>query len=178
MQAESASLATVTIRIGCEADLPALEWDGEYRHFRQVYRRAMDEARRGQRALLVAEVEGLVVGQLFVQFRGTDTSGERGGRYGYLHAFRVRPPYRNRGIGTRLVAQAETILRRRGCGKALLAVALANQPALALYQRLGYAVTGRDRGEWAYLDHQGRVCHVHEPSYVLEKPLTPATRLQ
>ena len=178
MQAESASPAAVTIRIGCEADLPALEWDGEYRHFRQVYRRAMEDARRGQRALLVAEVEGLVVGQLFVQFRGTDISGERRTRYGYLHAFRVRPPYRNRGIGTRLVVEAESILRQRGCSKALIAVALGNPPALALYQRLGYTVTGREPGEWSYLDHQGRVRHVHEPSYVLEKPLTPATPLQ
>jgi ribosomal protein S18 acetylase RimI-like enzyme len=178
LEAESADLATVTIRMGCEADLPALEWGGEYRHFRQVYRRAMDEAQRGQRALLVAEFEGLVVGQLFVQFRGTDISGERRGRYGYLHAFRVRPPFRNRGIGTRLVTQAETILRQHGCGKALIAVALGNQPALALYQRLGYAVTGRDRGEWSYVDHQGRVCHVSEPSFVLEKTLPPVTLQQ
>lgn len=178
MQADSVELATVTIRRGREADLPGLEWDGEYRHYRQVYRRAMEEAQRGLRVLLVAEVDGAVVGQLFVQFRGTDISGESCGRYGYLHAFRVRPPYRNRGIGTRLVAEAESILRQRGCSKALLAVALGNQPALALYQRLGYRVTGRDRGEWSYLDDQGRVRHVREPSYVLEKPLTPHAHRQ
>ena len=178
MQAESEILSTVTIRKGCEADLPALEWEGEYRHFRQVYRRAMEEALRGLRAILVAEAEGRLVGQLFIQFRGSDISRGSRGRYGYLHAFRVRPPYRNRGIGTRLVGEAESILFERGCAKALIAVALENQPALALYQRLGYTVTGRDRGEWSYVDHQGRVCHVREPSYVLEKPLTSDRPLQ
>ena len=174
MLAEPESLSTVTIRQGCQADLPALEWEGEFCHFRQVYRRAMDETLRGLRAILVAEAEGRLVGQLFIQFRGTDISGGPRGRYGYLHAFRVRPAYRNRGIGTRLVTEAESILCKRGCTKALIAVALENQPALSLYQRLGYAVTGRDRGEWSYVDHQGRVCHVHEPSYVLEKSLTSA----
>jgi ribosomal protein S18 acetylase RimI-like enzyme len=178
VQAESEILSTVTIRKGCEADLPALEWEGEYCHFRQVYRRAMEEALRGLRAILVAEAEGRLVGQLFIQFRGSDISRGSRGRYGYLHAFRVRPSYRNLGIGTRLVAEAESILRARGCTRAMIAVARANPSALALYQRLGYAVTGDDPGKWSYLDHQGRVCHVHEPSYVLEKPLPPAPPLQ
>jgi len=178
VQAESEILSTVTIRRGSQADLPALEWEGEYCHFRQVYRRAMEEAQRGLRAILVAEAEGRLIGQLFIQFRGTDISGGSRGRYGYLHAFRVRPAYRNRGIGTRLVTEAESILCERGCAKAILAVALENQAALALYQRLGYSVKGRDRGEWSYIDHTGRVCHVHEPSYVLEKPLASAYLLQ
>ncbi|MCJ7512256.1 MAG: GNAT family N-acetyltransferase [Anaerolineales bacterium] len=178
MQADSIELTSLTIRTGSEPDLPALEWDGEYRHFRRVYRRAMEEARRGARVLLLAEVEDMVVGQLFVQFRGTDLSGEQRGRFGYLHAFRVRPPYRNRGIGTRLVSEAEAVLQQRGYWRALIAVAIGNKPALALYQRLGYAITGRDRGEWSYSDHLGKVCHVHEPSYVLEKPLPAAASVQ
>lgn len=178
MQADSVTCTAVTIRTGCEADLPALEWEGQYLHFRQVYRRAMEEALRGLRVVLVAEVEGQVVGQLFIQFRKTELAGTTRGRYGYLHAFRVRPSYRNLGIGTRLVAEAESILRARGCTRAMIAVARANPSALALYQRLGYAVTGDDPGKWSYLDHQGRVCHVHEPSYVLEKPLPPAPPLQ
>jgi ribosomal protein S18 acetylase RimI-like enzyme len=178
VQTDSATCLAVTIRTGCEADLPALEWEGQYLHFRQVYRRAMEEAQRGLRVVLVAEVEGQVVGQLFIQFRGSDIAGARGGRYGYLHAFRVRPSFRNLGIGTRLVAEAESILCARGCARAMIAVARVNPSALALYQRLGYAVTGNDPGKWSYLDHQGRVCHVHEPSYVLEKPLPPAPPLQ
>jgi ribosomal protein S18 acetylase RimI-like enzyme len=171
VQADPIEFPPAIIRPGSEADLPALEWDGEYLHFRHVYRRAMDEARQGSRVLLLAEVDEKVVGQIFVQFRDSDLSGAEQGRFGYLHAFRVRPPYRNRGIGTRLVAEAESILRTRGFRKAFLAVAIDNQPALALYQRLGYSVTGRDRGDWSYVDHQGRLRHVHEPSLVLEKPL-------
>jgi len=79
VQADAVTCTAVTIRTGCEADLPALEWEGQYLHFRQVYRRAMEEALRGLRVVLVAEVEGEVVGQLFIQFRKTELAGRRAG---------------------------------------------------------------------------------------------------
>ena len=53
------------IRHGKEGDLPALEWEGEYARYRSVYRAAWDDVRRGERAILVAQVEGLIVGQIF-----------------------------------------------------------------------------------------------------------------
>lgn len=161
----------VVIRPGLEADLPALEWEGEYRHYRQVYRRAMEEARLGHRMLLLAEVEELVVGQIFIQLRDSDLSGKVHAPYGYMHAFRVREAYRNCGIGTQLVRQAERAMRMRGCERSTLAVVIENLRALKLYERLGYEIVGRDRGEWSYVDDQGRIRHVHEPSYVLEKAL-------
>ena len=34
------------IRQATESDLPALEWDGEYIHFRRVYREAMKEVKK------------------------------------------------------------------------------------------------------------------------------------
>src|SRR4030065_550233 len=55
------------IRPATEADLVALEWGGEYRRFRRLYRTALEEAKRGERVLLVAEVPagggGQVLGQ-------------------------------------------------------------------------------------------------------------------
>lgn len=159
------------IRAGSEADLPALEWEGEFRHFRLVYRRAMEEARLGRRLLLLAEVDGKVVGQVFVQLRESDLSGTVQGAYGYMHAFRVREPYRGRGIGTRLVERAEQAMCQQGCTRSTLAVAIDNPRALRLYSRLGYHVVGQDSGEWSYIDDRGKIRHVREPSYVLEKAL-------
>jgi ribosomal protein S18 acetylase RimI-like enzyme len=157
------------IRHVTEADLAALEWDGEYRRFRRLYRTAFEEARLGERALLIAEVDGRVVGQIFVQLQGTLLGQPE--TTGYLYAFRVRPPFRNQGIGTSLVAEAEAVLRRHGLTRAVIAVAKENEPALRLYERLGYVRFGEDSGEWSYIDDHGRIQDVVEPAFLLEKTL-------
>lgn len=161
----------VLIRPATEADLPALEWDGEYRHFRRVYRAALNEARQDRRMVLVAELGCEVVGQLFVQLENVQL--DPGGRRptGYLYALRVRPPFRNQGIGTALVARAEYDLRRRRFVRAAIAVAKDNSRALRLYRRLGYQMFAEDPGTWSYLDDEGRLRQVFEPSYLLDKEL-------
>jgi ribosomal protein S18 acetylase RimI-like enzyme len=157
------------IRPATEGDLAALEWEGEFRRFRRLYRAAFEDSRRGERALLVAEVGRRVVGQIFVQFEGTlvgdpDTTG-------YLYAFRVRPSYRNQGIGSALVSEAERLLLAEGLTRAVIAVGKTNEPALRLYQRLGYRRFGEDPGEWSYIDDHGRIQDVFEPAFLLEKIL-------
>lgn len=163
----------VLIRPATEADLPALEWDGEYRHFRRVYRAALNEARQDRRMVLVAEVGGDVVGQLFVQLENVQL--DPGGRRptGYLYALRVRPSFRNQGIGTALVARAEGDLRTRKFVRAAIAVAKDNGGALRLYHRLGYEMFGEDPGNWSYIDDEGHLRHVFEPSFLLDKDLAP-----
>ncbi len=161
----------VRIREATAEDLPALEWEGEYRHFRRLYRRTLEDARKGRGLMLLAEVDGRVVGQVFVQFDVFRPEMPRGTRVGYLYAFRVRPEYRRRGIGTQLIHQAEQALRERGMNRAVIAVARENVGALRLYERLGYRRFAEDPGEWSYVDHKGRLRKVHEPAYLLEKPL-------
>ena len=161
----------VHVRRATEADLPALEWDGEYRHFRRVYRAAMQDARRDTRLVLVAVVEGQVVGQVFVQFDNLhlDPSGRH--PTGYLYALRVRPRFRNQGVGTALMARAEDDLRLRKFLRVVIAVAKENAGALRLYQRLGYKVFAEDPGNWSYIDDEGELRHIFEPSFLLEKQL-------
>jgi ribosomal protein S18 acetylase RimI-like enzyme len=161
----------IRIRRATEDDLPALEWDGEYRHFRRVYRAALNEARQDRRLVLVAEVEGEVVGQLFVQFENVQL--DPGGRRptGYLYALRVRPLFRNLGIGTALLENAEVDLRRRKFVRAVIAVAKDNPGALRLYRRLGFSVFSEDPGTWSYIDDEGELRHVFEPSLLLEKEI-------
>jgi ribosomal protein S18 acetylase RimI-like enzyme len=153
------------IREATESDLPALEWEGEYRHFRALFRTSLMEARLGQRALLLAEQDRRLIGQLFVHLGGGV------GGTGYLYAFRVRPEVRNRGIGTRLIEEAELLLRRRGCRRAVISVGKDNPGARRLYERLGYRVCAEDPGQWSFVDDQGETRQVSEPSYVLEKRL-------
>lgn len=161
----------ILIREAGERDLPALEWEGRYRHFRRLYRHALAESRRGRRVMLVADVEGQIVGQVFIQLTSGRAELADGSHSGYLYAFRVRPEFRNQGIGTQLLLEAEAILRGQGFGRAVIAVAKNNQRALRLYQIMGYHRFAEDPGQWSYVDHEGCVRHVSEPAYMLEKDL-------
>lgn len=164
-------ISHVLIRHAKEADLPALEWEGEYRKYRRIYRRAMEEAQRGRRILFVAEIEGEIVGQIFIQLSHHRSRPKGMSSTGYLQSFRIKPPFRNIGIGTRLICQAEEALKERGYKRAIIAVAQHNQDAQRLYERHGYSVFREDPGEWSFIDDQGLPQYISEPAYLMEKQL-------
>lgn len=166
-----AECPAIVIRPAVEADLPALEWEGEYRHFRNLYRRAYSDSLRGQRLLFVAELEQDIIGQVFVQLQTGHRSPASDGSMGYLYALRVRPAHRGHGIGTRLIEEAERSLVGRGYRRVLIAVSVENDGARRLYDRLGYRVVGEDPGDWTYIDDEGNLHEVHEPAFLMEKQL-------
>ncbi len=159
------------IRRATPEDLPAMEWEGEYRRYRRLYQQAMAEARGGRACILLADAGGEVVGQVVVRFGSAPPQLGDPADVGYLHAVRVRPAFRNLGIGSQLIAEAEALLRRRGFRRAALAVARDNPAARRLYERLGYTLVADDPGEWSYLDDEGRWRQVHEPAHILQKAL-------
>jgi len=161
--------AQINIRLATAADLKNLEWDGEYTHYRRLFRRAIDEAERGRRVLLLAEIGDQVVGQIFVQLMTRATFSTPRASSGYLYAFRVKPPYRNRGVGSHLLHAAEDNLESQGFRRAVISVAKRNLAAKRLYERAGYVVFTVDPGEWSYLDHEGQLRQVLEPAFVMEK---------
>jgi ribosomal protein S18 acetylase RimI-like enzyme len=156
-----------------EPDLPALEWDGMYRHFRRLFRQTFEDMRLGRRYLLVMEHHpgGEMVGQVFIQWNSSDPRYADGRRRGYLYALRVKPAYRGRGLGTRLIQAAEAVLRGRGMDTASIGVEKNNPRARALYERRGYRVIADDPGCWSYIDDQGRTREVREPAWLMEKQL-------
>ena len=157
----------VRLRPARRDDLPLLEWFGQYRHFRLLYQRTFELQEQGTRLMLLADVGGFPVGQIFISFEGV--RGEF--QSGYLYSLRVLEPFRGRGIGTRLIRAAEDILRARGYQRAVIAVSRQNDRARRLYERLGYVVYREDAGRWQYTDHHGRVRRVHDPSWMLHKSL-------
>jgi ribosomal protein S18 acetylase RimI-like enzyme len=157
------------IRKATELDLPALEWEGEYIHFRHVYREAMKEVKKGRRMILVAETEGQLIGQIFINLHSTWLNSIIGLRTGYLHSFRVKPEYRNRGVGRRLIQTAERALIKQGYHRVVISVAKSNKGALRLYQNLGYRIFRDDPGRWSFLDHNHQVQHISEPASILRK---------
>lgn len=163
---------SLLIRPLTAADLPALEWDGAYTHQRRVFERTFGEMQTGVKHMLVAEAEGRIIGQVFIQFRSSEEQFADGATRGYLFALRVRPEWRGQQIGSRLMAAAEAELLQRGYRVAVISAAKTNAGARRLYERQGYHVIAEDPGEWYFTDVNGQTQHVEEPCWVMEKVIS------
>ena len=79
---------------------------------------------------LVLEVDGAVAGTVMAGYEG---------HRGWLNYLAVDPAARGRGLGRALMAEAERLLRERGCPKINLQVRRENREAIAFYERIGFA---------------------------------------
>lgn len=162
----------IIIRQVTQDDLPALEWEGQYKHFRRLFKHAFRRARDGKAVLWIAELPGEgLIGQIFVQLVTHRSELADGKARAYIYAFRVRPEYRGEGLGTLLLETVEEDLNRRGFRRVCLNVGRDNLDARRLYERLGYSVVAAEAGIWSYIDHRGRRRQVHEPAWRMEKEL-------
>lgn len=103
--------------------------------------------RRGDVHVAVAEVDGAPVDRIGLDFA---VSGEPG--VVVLWAAFVREEWRDRGIGSALMAQLEDVSRERGYPVVELLVAQDNERARRLYERLGYEVCGTGVNRWVEKD--------------------------
>jgi ribosomal protein S18 acetylase RimI-like enzyme len=173
-------LDRIVIRRLVKADLPALEWDGEFRHFRRLYQDVYQNYTLGRALMWVAELPGVeLVGQLFIQLASSwpePVSGDyRPYEKAYIYGFRVKPAYRGFGLGTRMMQCVEDDLHYRGFSGVCLNVSQDNSGARRLYERLGYRVVSVEPGRWSYIDDQGRRQDVHEPAWRMEKEIGQPT---
>jgi len=165
-------LTDFVIRPITTADLRALEWDGAYTNYRRLYADLVRDARSGRVLMWMIESPlGEMIGQVFVMLRSNQSSIADGKNRAYVFAFRIKPAWRNRGIGRYLMQFVEDDLYQRGFRTVTLNVAKDNLRAQRLYQRLGYQVFGSSPGVWSYKDHLGRIRHVNEPAWRMSKTL-------
>jgi ribosomal protein S18 acetylase RimI-like enzyme len=165
-------LSRLQVRQVRQQDLPALEWDGEYLHFRRLYREIYTSACQGKAVLWVAELAPAgVIGQVFVQIDSARKELADGHARAYIYGFRVRPLYRNLGIGGQMLETLERDLVDRGFRLSTLNVGRQNPEARRFYERYGYQVVADEPGRWSYLDDQGNRREVHEPAWRMEKHL-------
>ena len=87
----------------------------------------------GRQAILVADLDGALVGAVTVAFQ----SGAPPTR-GHVSDLLVSPLWRRRGVGTQLLQAAEQAAQARGVHDCTLDVDAHNAVALALYRRSGY----------------------------------------
>jgi len=165
-------LSQLVIRLAGEADLPALEWDGEYTHFRRLYADVYYGVVHHDALMWIAELPGQgLIGQLFISLISSRPELADGRLRAYVYGFRVKPAYRSQGIGTVMMQTVERDLYQRGFRRVTLNVGKENNAARRLYERLGYRVVGSEPGRWSYLDDKGRRQDVHEPAWRMEKLL-------
>lgn len=165
-------LTQLCIRQVVKGDLPDLEWDGEFKHFRNLYADGYRGVERGEGVMWLAELPGMrAIGQAFVSLTSNRPELADGESRAYVYGFRVRPQYQGLGIGTRIMEVIEADLTRRGYNCVTLNVARENDGALRLYERLGYRVTAPEPGEWYYVDELAVRHDVHEPAWRMEKKI-------
>ncbi|MEJ2599634.1 MAG: GNAT family N-acetyltransferase [Anaerolineales bacterium] len=166
-------LSNVSIRQIRKGDLPDLEWEGEYIHFRRLYTEIFQSSVSGKALLWGAFYprEGLI-GQLFVQLISARSELADGKQRAYIYGFRIKVPFRGYGIGSYMLHFIEQDLAVRGFIRITLNVSLDNPGARRLYERNGYRVVANEPGNWSYLDHLGRRRNVHEPAWRMEKSIS------
>jgi ribosomal protein S18 acetylase RimI-like enzyme len=151
-------------------DLTDLEWEGEYSHFRTVYQntfqRCLDE--KALSWVAIHPDHGLI-GQVFVQLECDRPELADGKERVYMFSFRIKPEYRNRGLGSQILEILETEIRKRGYSTITLNVSRENNDAIRLYERRGYKTVAADPGRWSYPDEKGCWHEVEEPSWRMEK---------
>lgn len=169
---ESTTTEVITIRPLTKDDLPALEWDGEYTHFRRVFEDVYRKVEKGTvKAWVAVTAEGTMIGQVFLQLKSDRLELADGWNRAYLYSLRVRPPWRNLGVGSKLIAVLEDTLRQMKFTRLTLNVARVNQQAIRLYTRLGFQIVAKEDGIWSYPDDKGIWRTVNEPSWRMEKKL-------
>lgn len=107
------------------------QFEAQHRQYQEGYRDATFE---------VVLVDGAPAGRLYVS---------RGGDELRIVDVAILPAFRNRGIGTRLIEQVKAAAAREG--KAVRIHVERFNPAMRLYQRLGFAPIA-DRGVYLFLE--------------------------
>jgi ribosomal protein S18 acetylase RimI-like enzyme len=165
-------MSRVFIRQANKDDLAGLEWDGEYTHFRRLYADTFMMVEQDKAVIWIAEVSGNgLIGQCFVSLKGSRPELSDGVTRAYIYGFRVRPAFRNQGIGTTIMHVIEKDLKNRGFAQATLNVGKENHDARRFYDRLGYVIVGSDSGDWSYIDDKGKRRNMHEPAWRMLKDL-------
>ncbi len=165
-------LDLVTIRLIREADLPELEWDGEYTRYRKVYREVYRNFEKGISLPFVAETtaDG-IIGQVFLTRKEPNPSYMPRSRYFFISSFRIKPGFRDRGLGSRLLDVCFREVRSHRLRDIFLNCAAANNRARHFYEKHGFRVVRLDEGNWSYVNHEGLVITEHESAYLMKKTL-------
>ena len=159
--------ARLTVRVAEDADLPALDRALPTGR-NDVHRAFLARQATGEVSYLAAWRGDAAVGAGAVRWTGRGGSPDP-----ELSNLHVPAPLQNQGIGTAIVRFAEDLVRTRGHPRLVIGVDEDNVRAAALYERLGYADTGRRwTGSYTWFDEAGAEREETEHVRVLALRLT------
>jgi len=97
---------------------------------------------------LVAELDGKIIGYLMCRIEYGFSHLRRLGlaRKGHVVSVAVTEQHRGKGVGTMLMRASQEAMGKKTATESYLEVRVSNDQAIALYQRLGYRITGRLEG--------------------------------
>lgn len=158
---QTVAVGEVRVRDAVLADLDVPVVGGAAHEYREQLTRHLVAAAAGTGAVVVAEVDGTVVGRAFIERWGHPPLAWLGGLV-------VEEGHRRRGVATALVRYAEARAVELGYGEVRLSVAKDNTGAQVLYERLGYRTVGEDMSSGLVLS-DGTVVHPPEVIWVMSR---------
>lgn len=96
-----------------------------------------------------------VLGDKVIGYVAAHIEDFEGGRVGHVYSIAVRPEYRRRGIGSKLLTALEEDLRRRKVKACYLEARKSNSAAINLYLKHGYKIFETLRGY--YIDGEDAI---------------------
>jgi ribosomal protein S18 acetylase RimI-like enzyme len=131
-------------------DLDSLAWSGSAAHVRSVAGKLERVATGTLEYLVVRTLSGEPVSKGLIDYAQREDAGT-------IEQLATHPDLQGRGIGTRLLDEAEQRIRRRGCRWAILGVEDDNPRARALYERLRYVAFAREPDSWDAENERGEI---------------------
>ena len=94
---------------------------------------------------LVAELHGVLVGYIMcrIEYGFSQLKRLALARKGHVVSVAVEEAHRGKGIGTGLILSSHAEMVKKSATECYLEVRVSNAQAIALYQRIGYKITGR-----------------------------------
>jgi ribosomal-protein-alanine acetyltransferase len=87
---------------------------------------------------LVAKADSGIAGFIIAQVEVEENT-----EFGHIITINVAPAYHRKGIATKLLSEIENLLKQKGITECRLEVREDNNPAIKLYQTMGYQTVGK-----------------------------------
>jgi ribosomal-protein-alanine N-acetyltransferase len=132
---------------GDMTDVIAINWAALPEHYSDSF--FEERLRESPETFLVAEDEaGKIKGYIMCRIEYGFSNLKRYGlaRKGHIVSVAVLEEYRRVGLGRALVEEAMEGMKQRGCSEAYLEVRVTNQPAVLLYEKLGFRTVATHHG--------------------------------
>lgn len=150
------------VRQCIKEDLPhviSINWASLPEHYSDSF--FEDLLKESPETFIVAEKNGKLVGYIMcrIEYGFSNIKKFSLTRKGHIVSLAVLEGHRRKGLGRALVEEALKGMKGRGCAEAYLEVRISNQPAIRLYESLGFKVTSRM--EWYYRDGEAAYMMVY-----------------